>query len=59
MELALENGDRFFDLVRQGRAAEVLRAQGKNFTPGKNELYAIPQNQIELSGGKLTQNPGY
>ncbi|PSR53231.1 RagB/SusD family nutrient uptake outer membrane protein [Adhaeribacter arboris] len=59
VELALENGDRFFDLVRQGRAAEVLRAQGKSFTPGKNEVYAIPQNQIELSGGKLTQNPGY
>jgi hypothetical protein len=59
VELALESGDRLYDLVRQGRAAEVLRAQGKSFTPGKNEVFAIPQTQIDLSGGKLTQNPGY
>ncbi len=58
VELALE-GDRFFDLVRQGRAAEVLQAAGKQFTKGKNEVYAIPQSQIDLSGGTLTQNPGY
>lgn len=59
VELALENGDRFFDLVRQGRAAEVLGAQGINFVEGKNEVFPIPQQQINLSGGRLTQNPGY
>ncbi|MET4105112.1 RagB/SusD family nutrient uptake outer membrane protein [Hymenobacter sp. UYP22] len=59
VELALESGDRFFDLVRQGRAGTVLRAQGKQFTDGKNELFAIPQQQITITGGKLTQNPGY
>ncbi|MCX2741014.1 RagB/SusD family nutrient uptake outer membrane protein [Pontibacter anaerobius] len=59
VELALENGDRFFDLVRQGRAAEVLQAQGKQFTEGVNEAMPIPQQQIILSGGTLTQNPGY
>lgn len=59
VELALESGDRFYDLVRQGRAAQVLKAHGKNFTEGKNEVFAIPQTQIDLSGGKLTQNPGY
>lgn len=59
VELALENGDRFFDLVRQGRAAEVLQAQGKQFQAGKNELMPIPQQQIILSNGTLTQNPGY
>ncbi|PRY09681.1 putative outer membrane starch-binding protein [Pontibacter ummariensis] len=59
VELALENGDRFFDLVRQGRAAEVLQALGKNFVEGKNEVFPIPQQQINLSGGTLTQNPGY
>jgi starch-binding outer membrane protein, SusD/RagB family len=59
VELALENGDRFFDLVRQGRAAEVLQAQGKQFQTGKNEVMPIPQQQIILSGGTLTQNPGY
>ncbi|NLP58947.1 RagB/SusD family nutrient uptake outer membrane protein [Lutibacter sp. B1] len=57
-ELALEH-DRYFDLVRQGRAGEVLRAHGKNFVDGKHELFPIPQTQIELSGGLLKQNPGY
>lgn len=59
VELALENGDRFFDLVRQGRAGEVLRAQGKQFKDGVNEVMPIPQQQISLSEGVLTQNPGY
>ncbi|MFD2245372.1 RagB/SusD family nutrient uptake outer membrane protein [Pontibacter ruber] len=59
VELALESGDRFFDLVRQGRAAEVFQAQGKNFIAGKHEVFPIPQRQIDLSAGKLTQNPGY
>lgn len=58
VELALEH-DRFFDLVRQGRAASVLNAAGKNFVAGKNEILPIPGVQIALSGGKLTQNPGY
>ncbi|MCF6180572.1 RagB/SusD family nutrient uptake outer membrane protein [Lutibacter sp.] len=58
VELAFEH-DRYFDLVRQGRAGEVLRAQGKNFVDNKNELFPIPQNQIDLSGGLLEQNPGY
>ena len=57
VELALEYGDRFFDLVRQGRAATVLKSKG--FVAGKNELFPIPLSQIQLSGGKLTQNPGY
>jgi hypothetical protein len=58
VELAMEY-DRFFDIVRQGRAGKLLRAQGKNFVDGKNELYPIPTDQIQLSGGRLTQNPGY
>jgi len=37
----------------------VLRAHGKNFVDGKNELFPIPQTQIALSGGLLIQNPGY
>lgn len=32
---------------------------GAKFTQGKNELYAIPQAQIDLSNGVLKQNPGY
>jgi hypothetical protein len=58
VELAMEH-ERFWDLVRQGRAAQVLRAQGKNFVEGKNELMPIPQAQIDASGGVLTQNPMY
>ncbi|QJX48888.1 RagB/SusD family nutrient uptake outer membrane protein [Hymenobacter taeanensis] len=63
VELALEH-DRFFDLVRQesvqpGRIVPIFAAQGKTFTKGKNELFPIPQEQIDLSGGQLTQNPGY
>ena len=57
VELALEYGDRYFDLVRTGRAATVLKTKG--FVAGKNELMPIPLSQITLSGGKLTQNPGY
>ncbi|PKP48078.1 MAG: RagB/SusD family nutrient uptake outer membrane protein [Bacteroidetes bacterium HGW-Bacteroidetes-11] len=56
LELAFE-GDRFFDLVRTGQAASVLGSKG--FTSGKNELFAIPQELIDLSEGNLTQNPGY
>ena len=58
VELALEH-DRFFDIVRQGRAAQVMQANGKSFVAGKNEILPIPGAQIELSGGRLTQNPGY
>lgn len=57
-ELAFEH-DRYFDLVRQGRAGAVLRAHGKNFVDGKHELFPIPQAQIDLSKGQLMQNPGY
>ena len=57
-ELAMEQ-DRFFDLVRQGRAGTVLRALGKPFVDGKHELFPIPQTEIDLSNGKLKQNPGY
>lgn len=56
VELAMEF-DRFFDLVRQGRAATVLAAKG--FKAGKNEVWPIPQNEIDISAGTLVQNPGY
>jgi len=58
LELAMEQ-DRFFDLVRQGRAGTVLRAHGKSFVDNKNELFPIPQAQRDLSGNRLSQNPGY
>jgi len=56
LELAFEY-DRYFDLVRWGDAATVLAGNG--YDPAKNGLFPIPQSEIDLSGGVLTQNPGY
>lgn len=59
VELAMEH-DRFWDIVRQGRAAQVMHAAGKtNFVAGKHELMPIPISQILLSGDQLKQNPLY
>ncbi len=33
--------------------------QGNTFTTNKNEIYPIPQTQIDLEHGQLTQNTGY
>ncbi|MDQ3845591.1 MAG: RagB/SusD family nutrient uptake outer membrane protein [Bacteroidota bacterium] len=59
--------ERFFELVRQGRAGTVLRAyaakyntsKGQGFREGVNEVFPVPQLEINLSKGKITQNPGY
>jgi hypothetical protein len=56
VELALE-GHRFWDLVRTGRAASVLGSRG--FITGQHELLPIPQNEIDISQGVLTQNPNW
>ena len=56
VELAMEF-DRYFDVIRQGRGAQVFGPKG--FKAGKNEVWPIPQNEIDLSAGVLTQNPGY
>jgi len=48
-------GHRFFDLVRTGRAASEI----DGFQTGKNELFPIPSIEIELSGNRWEQNPGY
>jgi hypothetical protein len=56
VELAMEF-DRYFDVVRQGRAATVFGPLG--WKVNKNEVWPIPQSEIDLSGGVLTQNPGY
>ncbi|GAA4433043.1 RagB/SusD family nutrient uptake outer membrane protein [Ravibacter arvi] len=45
---------RFFDLVRTGRAVEVLRSKGYNITESKL-LFPIPQSAIDVNPG-LTQN---
>jgi hypothetical protein len=32
---------------------------GASFTAGKNEIYPLPQHEIDVEGGKLKQNPMY
>ena len=54
IELAME-WERFFDLIRWGEAKSKIT----NFVENKHELFPIPQKEIDLSGGILTQNPGY
>lgn len=48
-------GHRFFDLVRTGQAATFI----EGFQTGKNEIFPIPQVEIDLAGGNWSQNPGY
>lgn len=56
VELAMES-DRYFDVIRQGRGLEVFGPKG--WKANKNEVWPVPQPEIDLSGGLLTQNPGY
>ena len=70
LETAME-GERFFDLVRWGIAAETMNAyysrekslrsyyNNAQFTAGKNEYLPISVTQYNLSNGAYTQNPGY
>ncbi|MES1220035.1 MAG: RagB/SusD family nutrient uptake outer membrane protein, partial [Bacteroidota bacterium] len=58
VEMAFEH-DRMFDLQRTGRAGAVLRALGKPYVDAVNKVFPIPQIEINLSNGKLLQNPGY
>ena len=53
LELAME-GERFFDLVRTGKAATVLAPK---FIVGKHERFPIPSFEVTVSG--LSQNFGY
>ncbi|MGR3811873.1 RagB/SusD family nutrient uptake outer membrane protein [Jiulongibacter sp. NS-SX5] len=71
LELAME-GQRFFNLVRWGIAADVINEYlvvektrrsflaNANFTEGKNEYFPIPQRYVDGSPqGMVTQNPNY
>lgn len=74
LETAME-GERFFDLVRWGIAAETMNAYfahentgnsnkrnyyvNAKFTSGKDEYLPITVTQYNLSKGAYTQNPGY
>jgi len=48
-------GHHFFDLVRTGRAP--LEIDG--FQSGKHEVFPIPSIEIQLTGNRWDQNPGY
>jgi hypothetical protein len=54
-ELAMEF-DRYFDVIRQGRAQQIFGPKGWT---EKYSVWPIPQNEIDLSAGVLTQNPGF
>ncbi len=61
VELAMEQ-QRWFDIRRQdaaspGRAAQLMLAAGKTFHVGRDELYPIPDGEVQSA--KLQQNPGY
>jgi len=66
VEYGLEH-ERFFDLVRHGQAAEVLHnfansyntSKGANYQKGVNDIFPIPQSEINLSHGKLEQDKDY
>lgn len=55
-ELALE-GQRFYDLVRTGKAASVLGPLG--FKTDKHERLPIPQSEIDISQRAIQQNKGW
>ena len=71
LELAME-GHRFFNLVRWGKAGQVLNdylevektrrthLTNANFKTGTNEYWPIPQRYIDgTPSGMVKQNPGY
>jgi hypothetical protein len=64
LELVFED-QRWYDLLRTGRAQAAMNAHFQaigrtNLTvPTYRLLYPIPQREIDLSKGIITQNPGY
>lgn len=59
MELFLE-GDRWFELKRNGRPEFWIAANGKKYVTEKYlYTYPIPRADVELFPDLLIQNPGY
>jgi starch-binding outer membrane protein, SusD/RagB family len=53
-ELAFE-GDRWPDLVRSGQVVATMNLATKSH----QAIYPIPQNEVDVTSGQLSQNPGY
>jgi hypothetical protein len=66
LELALE-GLRYFDLIRQGVAVAKAEIDNTNvdsqfnvtFRTETQGWFPLPQSQIVLSNGTISQNPGW
>ncbi|RYE18313.1 MAG: RagB/SusD family nutrient uptake outer membrane protein [Sphingobacteriales bacterium] len=67
VEFAMEY-QRLFDLQRWNSYIETMNnyaskpnsnGKGAAFKKGINELFPVPQVEIDRSGGSITQNPGY
>ncbi len=58
VELAMEQ-NRWFDLARWGRLADVMPLVQPAFVPTKHILLPLPQSEIDLTGGTLDQNNEY
>lgn len=60
LEFALE-GERFAELVRTGQFVTVMNAHLGTTAANRatQSRYPIPQNERDVTGGSLTQNPGY
>ncbi|SIT08543.1 RagB/SusD domain-containing protein [Zobellia uliginosa] len=58
VELCFEQ-KRYFDLVRWGTAAEVMTDKGYAFIAGKNELWPIPQSEIDINPNLAPNNPNW
>lgn len=56
VEFAFE-GQRWFDLLRSGKAVEILSLHGKN-PNGEKLLFPIPDSEMKINPN-LIQNPGY
>ncbi|MBQ4915330.1 RagB/SusD family nutrient uptake outer membrane protein [Maribacter sp. MMG018] len=58
VELCFEQ-KRYFDLVRWGKAAEVMTSKGYNFVAGKHELWPVPQSEIDINPNLAPNNPNW
>ena len=67
VELAMEY-NRLYDLKRWNCYVETMNefatksysnGRGASFRKGVNEVFPIPQSEIDRTGGSIKQNPGY